>query len=118
MSLKKNGPLKRYCLALDLKSDPELIEKYKYYHTDEGIWNEIKDGTRNVGIEMEIYNVDNRLFMICEMEEHIDFVEAWEEMNRGEKNPLWERLMQNYQQALPGRELKWVKMDKVYEVKK
>jgi hypothetical protein len=64
---KASVTVKRYCLTLDLKNDPALIAKYKYYHSDEGIWNEIKDGTRNVGMEMEIYNVDNRLFMICEV---------------------------------------------------
>ncbi len=112
------GQIKRYCLALDLKNDPDLIAKYRYYHTDEGIWQEIKAGTRNVGIEMEIYNVDNRLFMICEMQVDVDFDKAWIEMNKGEKNPAWETLMQNYQQALPGHKLEWVRMEKVYEVKK
>lgn len=109
---------KRYCLALDLRNDQDLISKYRYYHTDEGIWNEIKDGTRNVGIEMEIYNVDNRLFMICEMPSDVDFDKAWVQMNKGEKNPGWEKLMQNYQQALPGHKLEWVRMEKVYEVKR
>lgn len=112
------GYTKRYCLALDLKDDPALIEKYRYYHTDRAMWKEIKDGTRKAGIEMEIYNVDNRLFMICEMHREIDFDKAWDQMNKGEKNPSWEKLMQNYQQALPGHELKWIKMEKVYEVKK
>ena len=116
-SSKATGQTKRYCLALDLKNDPELIAKYKYYHTNDGIWKKIKDGTRNVGIEMEIYNVDNRLFMICEVPIDVDFDNAWVEMNKGEKNPAWEKLMQNYQQALPGRKLEWVRMDKVYEVK-
>ena len=109
---------KRYCLALDLKNDPDEIAKYRYYHTKDGIWKEIKDGTRNAGIEMEIYNVDNRLFMICEIPVDLDFDKAWVEMNKGEKNPAWEKLMQNYQQALPGHKLEWVSMEKVYEVKK
>ena len=112
------GQIKRYCLALDLKNDSDLIAKYRYYHTNEGIWNEIKNGTRNVGIEMEIYNVDNRLFMICEMQVDVDFDKAWVEMNKGEKNPAWEKLMQNYQQALPGHKLEWIRMEKVYEVKR
>lgn len=117
-NMYSKGETKRYCLALDLKNDPELIAKYRYYHTDEAIWKEIKDGTRNAGIELEIYNVDNRLFMICEMHRDIDFDKVREEMNKGEKNLSWEKLMQNYQQALPGHELKWIQMEKVYEVKK
>lgn len=109
---------KRYCLALDLKNDPELMAKYRYYHTEEGIWQEIKEGTRNVSMEMEIYNVDNHLFMICEIPVEADFDKLWTEMNKGEKNPAWEKLMQNYQQALHGHNLEWVRMDKVYEVKR
>lgn len=109
---------KRYCLALDLKNDPDFIAKYRFYHTEQGIWKEIKEGTRSVGIEMEIYNIDNRLFMICETQASIDFDKAWKVMNQGDKNPAWEKLMQNYQQALPGRKLEWVRMEKVYEVKK
>jgi L-rhamnose mutarotase len=92
-----------------------LIAKYRFYHTEEGIWNEIKDGTCNVGIEMEIYNVDNRPFMICEMQSDVDFDEAWVKMNKGEKNPTLEKLMQNYQQALPSHQLEWIRMDKVYK---
>ena len=103
---------------MDLKNDPEKIERYRYYHTAQGIWNEIKEGTHKAGIDMEIYNVDNRLFMICELSAEQDFEKAWKEMNRGEKNPAWEKLMQNFQQALPGRKLEWVRMEKVYEVKK
>jgi L-rhamnose mutarotase len=114
---KTSVSVKRYCLTLDLKNDPALIAKYKYYHSDEGIWNEIKDGTRNVGMEMEIYNVDNRLFMICEVPIDVDFELAWIEMNKGEKNPAWEKLMQNYQEAIPGHKLEWVRMEMVYEVK-
>lgn len=118
MVTNNKNKIKRYCLALDLKNDPSLIAKYKHYHTDGITWKDIKEGTRNAGIEMEIYNVDNRLFMICEVPQDIDFDKAWVEMNNGEKNPLWEELMQNYQQALPGHELKWIRMEKVYEVKK
>ncbi|HEX7754545.1 MAG TPA: L-rhamnose mutarotase [Niabella sp.] len=108
---------KRYCLALDLVNDPEKISKYRWYHTDEGIWEEIKEGTRAAGVEMEIYNVDNRLFMICEVNNETDFFEARAKMNSGESNPHWEQLMQHFQQALPGRPLEWILMEKVYEVK-
>lgn len=108
---------KRYCLVLDLKNDPEKILKYRWYHSDEGIWKEIRETTKAAGIEVEIYNVDNRLFMICEMDNDIDFSEARARMNGGKRNPEWENLMQNFQQALPGRPLEWILMEKIYEVK-
>ncbi|MEO1451923.1 MAG: L-rhamnose mutarotase, partial [Bacteroidota bacterium] len=36
----------RYCLACDLKDDPELIEAYKAYHRPEGLWPEIAEGIK------------------------------------------------------------------------
>ena len=37
-------PVKRYCQTLDLKENPELIERYKYLHSSEASWKEIRDG--------------------------------------------------------------------------
>ncbi|MBM3436353.1 MAG: L-rhamnose mutarotase, partial [Bacteroidetes bacterium] len=56
---------KRFCLALDLKDDPVLIEEYKNHHRH--IWPEVYRSIKNAGIvEMEIYLFGNRLFMIME----------------------------------------------------
>ena len=52
----------RYCLALDLKNDPEVISEYKKRH--EAIWPEILESIKDAGIEaMDIYCVANRLFV-------------------------------------------------------
>ncbi len=81
--MKENGyemkrydyPVKRYCQTMDLKDDPELIAKYREYHSKAKSWQEIREGIRSVGIlEMEIYICGNRLFMIVETP--IDF--DWE----------------------------------------
>ena len=74
--MKRYGyPVKRYCQTMDLKDDPELIEKYRECHSKEKSWREIREGIRSVGIlEMEIYICGNRLFMIVETP--IDF--DWE----------------------------------------
>ncbi|MDH5400111.1 MAG: L-rhamnose mutarotase, partial [Cyclobacteriaceae bacterium] len=40
--------MKRYCLALDLKEDPDLINEYKVYH--ENVWPEIKESITDSGI--------------------------------------------------------------------
>ena len=55
--MKRYGyPVKRYCQTMDLKDDPELIEKYRECHSKEKSWREIREGIRSVGIlEMEIY---------------------------------------------------------------
>ena len=63
---------KRYCLALDLIDDPDLIEEYEEYHKD--VWPEILESIKVSGIEsMEIYRVENRLFMIIDATREFSF---------------------------------------------
>lgn len=109
-------PYKRYCLALDLKNDPELITEYLKYHSPDFFWNVIGEGIKKSGVEiMDIYHVDNRLFMICEMPVEVDIDEAWQKMGTYERQSEWATLMSKFQQALPGHKLEWVKMNKVYQ---
>ena len=111
-----NHRYKRYCFALDLKDEPELIASYLNYHSPEHFWSEIGEGIKKSGIEiMDIYNVDNRLFMICEMPEDVDIDEAWEKMSSYERQQEWAALMRKFQQALPGHKPEWIKMNKVYQ---
>lgn len=109
-------PFKRYCLALDLKNNPQLIAEYLNHHAQENLWPEIVEGIKKSGVEvMDIYNVDNRLFMICEMPEEVDIDEAWQKMGTYERQDEWAALMSKFQQALPGHQLEWVMMKKVYQ---
>jgi len=109
-------PYKRYCLALDLKNDPELIAQYVNHHAQENLWPEIVAGIKKAGVEvMDIYHVDNRLFMICEMPVEVDIDEAWQKMGTYERQDEWAALMSRFQQALPGHKLEWVRMKKVYQ---
>ena len=63
---------RRYCFALDLKDDPQLIAEYKRYH--ENIWPEITASIKEAGIEdLEIYLLGTRLFMIMEVNERFSF---------------------------------------------
>ena len=73
-------PTKRYCQTLDLKDDPILIAEYVKRHSELEAWPEIRAGIREVGIlEMELYILGTRLFMIVETP--LDFV--WgQAMNR------------------------------------
>ena len=60
-------PVKRYCQTLDLRNSPELIAEYRKRHSQAEAWPEILAGIREVGIlEMEIYILGTRLFMIVE----------------------------------------------------
>mgnify|MGYP000129040439 CR=1 FL=1 len=69
-----NVPVKRYCQTLDLRDSPELIAEYRKRHSQAEVWPEILAGIREVGIlEMEIYILGTRLFMIVETPADFDW---------------------------------------------
>lgn len=110
---------RRYCYALDLKNDPELIRQYEAYHRPDGIWPEILAHLREVGIEqMEIYRSGNRLFMIMEVGKDFSFEQKSQLENQNSKVKEWETLMWTFQQALPwaDTEEKWVQMDPIFKL--
>lgn len=114
-AVRINTTRHRVCLTCDLVNTPELIAEYKKYHSPEHHWVEIADGIKTSGIEvMDIYLVDNRMFMICEVAEDVDFDAAWEEVGTYPKQGEWAELMAGFQQALPGHDLEWVKMERVF----
>lgn len=109
--------MKKLCLALDLIDDPELIAEYEKYH--QNVWTEVKQSILDSGVtNMEIYRIQNRLFMIVEADENFSF----EAKNEADKNNLkvqeWEELMWKFQQQLPNSEQgeKWRLMDKIFSL--
>ena len=111
--------MQRYCLALDLVDDEQLIKEYEVYHQD--VWPEIKKSILDAGVDsMEIYRVGNRLFMIMEVKDTFSFEQKGLADAVNEKVQQWEQLMWKYQQALPVAKHgeKWVLMDKIFELKK
>ena len=109
--------IKRYCLTLDLKPDPALIEEYEQYHRE--VWPEIKKSILDAGIlSMEIYRYDNRLFMIMDTNEDFSFEKKAEMDESNPRVQQWEELMWKYQQALPGAAAgeKWKLMDKIFQL--
>jgi len=109
---------KKYCLALDLISKKELMDAYIQHHKN--VWPEIVKSIRDSGIkQMEIYRIENRLFMIIEADDSFDF-EQKDKLDK--QNPVvqkWERLMWKYQQAVPGGRAgeKWRLMQKIFDLK-
>jgi len=104
----------RYCLALDLKDDAQLISEYEAYH--KAVWPEITKSIADAGItNMEIYRVSNRLFMIMETTKDFSFEAKSTADASNEKVQEWEQLMWKYQQALPIAKQgeKWMLMDKI-----
>ena len=110
--------MKRYCLALDLKDDPALIALYEEYH--QSVWPEIIESIKTAGIQhLEIYRVVNRLFMIIEVTDDFSFEEKAKMDAKNEMVQQWEKLMWEYQQALPCAKPgeKWVLMQKICSIK-
>ena len=109
--------MKRYCLALDLKDDPDLIAEYENYHKN--VWPKIIESIKQSGIEvLDIYRTGNRLFMIIDANEEFSFEKksAMDEVNPKVKE--WEELMWRFQQGLPWAKTgeKWILMEKIFEL--
>ncbi len=112
-------PVKRYCRMLDLKDDAELIRKYRYYHSEEGIWKEVIEGIRSAGIlEMEIYIAGNRLFMIVETPQDFNWDEAMERLSNMPEQKKWEQFVSAFQNAGDKSDTpeKWVMMDRMFHL--
>jgi L-rhamnose mutarotase len=109
--------MKRYCLTLDLKNDPDLIHQYEEYHKQ--VWPEIIKSIKDSGItSMEIYRFGARLFMIMEVTDEFSFEKKGEMDRSNQKVQEWEELMWNYQQQLKEAEKgeKWMLMNKIFDL--
>ena len=110
--------MKRYCLALDLKDDDDLIKAYETHH--QNVWPEILQSIKEAGIgQMEIYRYGNRLFMIMETVDDFSFEDKTAADASNDRVQEWEALMWRYQQALPGSRPgeKWMMMKKIFDGK-
>jgi L-rhamnose mutarotase len=110
---------KRYCLTLDLKNDPKLIAEYKRQH--EKIWPEITESIQDAGIvDLEIYLLDTRMFMIMEVNEHFSFEAKGKTDRENRKVQEWEELMWKFQHPLPKAKPgeKWMLMEKIFKLEK
>jgi len=109
--------MKRYCFALDLIDDENIIEKYKEHHKN--VWPEIIKSIKDSNIEeLEIYLFANRLFMIMEVNDDFSFDKKAKMDNSNPKVQEWETLMWNFQQKLPFAKEgeKWVLMEEIFKL--
>ena len=123
--MKENGyvvqeykvPVKRYCQTMDLKDNPELIAEYVKRHSEAEAWPEIRAGIREVGIlEMEIYILGTRLFMIVETPLDFDWEPAMARLAPLPRQAEWEAYMSIFQQAdaTATSAEKWQLMDRIF----
>ncbi|HVG14066.1 MAG TPA: L-rhamnose mutarotase [Chitinophagaceae bacterium] len=107
----------RYCLTLNLKNDPILIQQYEEHH--KAVWPEIIESIKDAGIVgMQIYRYETRLIMLMEVADSFNFENKVAADSKNSKVQEWERLMWNYQEALPGvaKGEKWMLMNKIFEL--
>jgi L-rhamnose mutarotase len=91
--------MQRHCFVLDLVNEPDLIALYIAHH--QAVWPEILKAHKAAGIlEIEIYQRDDRLFMIMEVDQSFSFEKK---LALDRENPQvmeWEKLMSRFQQPL------------------
>lgn len=107
----------RHCLFLDLVDDAELIAEYRRWHAPGAPPAALNRSIRDAGIlEMQIWQVGNRLAMIMETAPGFDAVAK---ASRDAADPhvqAWEKLMDRFQQRLAFASCgeKWVAAERIY----
>lgn len=110
--------MKDFGLTLNLKDNPEIIQKYRDYHAH--AWPEVVASLKKAGIlDMKIYLLGRRLFMFYTANDsfnpEIDFAKY---LKLDPKCEEWENLMENLQEKVPEAKPgeKWAMMEKVFQL--
>ena len=112
-----SGPTKRYCQYMELNS--ETLEEYKYWHDNQNIWKEIPEGIKKAGIlNMEIYLIDDKAFMIVETPVDFNWDEAFGRLATFERQAEWEDFVGKFQITGEGKrsEEKWQLMERIFSL--
>lgn len=110
---------KRYCMTLELKDEPDLIEEYERLHQPENVWKEVTEGIKKVGvIDSEIYRSGTQLFMILTVPADFDFEKQMGKLADLPRQAEWEAFMSRFQASDPNASSgeKWVKMKRVFKL--
>ena len=114
-------PIQRYCQTLDLKDEPALIQEYIKRHSPTHHWPEIREGIRSVGIlEMEIYHLDTKLFMIVDTPLDFEWEKAFEKLACLPRQEEWEKYVAFCQKVAPNAfsSEKWTLMERIFHLYK
>ncbi len=107
----------RYCQALDLVNDENLIAEYEQMHRL--IWPEVAKNIRDSGVvDMQIWRIGTRLFMIMDVDDSFCPERA---AQMGAENPVvqeWEKQMWKFQTATPWTQQgeKWIAMTQIFSL--
>jgi L-rhamnose mutarotase len=117
LSLFPVKDMPRYCFALDLKNDSELISQYKAWHKPDSVPAAVSRSFVRAGIgSLEIYCVGNRLFMVIEADADFNLNAETGSDSDAIEIQAWEALMDHFQQPLPGAHEgeKWMAAETIY----
>ncbi|WYZ19227.1 L-rhamnose mutarotase [Flavobacterium soyae] len=106
---------------MELLNDAALIETYKKAHAKGAAWPEITQGMKEVGIiDMEIYLMGTRLFMIMDTVADFNHDKAMQELAAKPRQSEWEAHMAQFQDtsAEATANQKWQLMERIYEMDK
>ena len=107
--------MKSFGMTLNLKNDPEIIEKYKEYHR--AVWPEVVEGLHKIGIsKIKIYLHSRRLFMYIETPDDFDPARDFDRYMANDRAKEWDDLMRTFQEPVPGAGPGdwWTPMEEVY----
>jgi L-rhamnose mutarotase len=110
---------KRYCKTLSLEDDPQLIQEYKKVHSPGNTWPEITQGMIEVGIlDMEIYIMETRLFMIMDTIPEFDHDRDMAELATKPRQSEWEAFVSRFQKtnSRATADEKWQQMERIYKL--
>ena len=114
-----NGKVKRYVQVLAIADDPELMAQYRYWHSEEHHWQEIREGIRAVGIlEMEIYMHRNQLVMIVDAPADFSWQEAMSRLATLPRQAEWETFVARFQgcSADARSDEKWQQTERIFHL--
>jgi len=110
---------KRYCKTLTLENDPQLIADYKKVHEAGVAWPEITQGMLDVGIlDMEIYIIGTRLFMIMDTIPDFNHDQAMAELATKPRQSEWEAYVSKFQRTSSdaSADEKWQLVEMIYKL--
>ena len=110
--------MQRFCLALDLVDDSELIKEYEKYHAKGNAWLAVTQHDIDAGVlNIEIFRTGNRMFMILETVDEFTFEKKATLDATNPKIAEWEELMWKFQKPLPWAKNgeKWILMDRIFK---
>lgn len=111
--------MQRFIQTLDLIDDEHLISQYIDAHAH--VWPEILQGIRQVGISgMDIYILGNRLVMILQLPDDMDFDVAMTKLATLPRQAEWEEYVGRFQICCPGATSagKWQRMSQIFSLDK